>query len=161
MEFSNDENIIINNPHMLYGCTVDDQSDSFHAITEPNYLGQAVVGKYIVKASPIMFTLSRIYQKLPSFIADLSGILDEVLALILLLVNILERQAIDNKLIKKMIKFKGSKNCDVDYLLNVFNDNQNVDLHTSKVMEIINGRKMIIKKNSIGGISSHRKSSYN
>jgi hypothetical protein len=28
-------------------------------------------------------------------------------------------------------------------------------------MEIINGRKMIIKKNSIGGISSHRKSSYN
>ena len=161
MEFSNDENIIINNPHMLYGCTVDDQSDSFHAITEPNYLGQAVVGKYIVKASPIMFTLSRTYQKLPSFIADLSGILDEVLALILLLVNILERQAIDNKLIKKMIKFKGSKNCDVDYLLNVFNDNQNVDLHTSKVMEIINGRKMIIKKNPIGGISSHRKSSYN
>ena len=160
MEFSNDENIIINNPHMLYGCTVDDQSDSFHAITEPNYLGQAVVGKYIVKASPIMFTLSRTYQKLPSFIADLSGILDEVLALILLLVNILERQAIDNKLIKKMIKFKGSKNCDVDYLLNVFNDNQNVDLHTSKVMEIINGRKMIIKKNPIGGISSHRKSSY-
>ena len=160
MEFSNDENIIINNPHMLYGCTVDDQSDSFHAVTEPNYLGQAVVGKYIVKASPIMFTLSRTYQKLPSFIADLSGILDEVLALILLLVNILERQAIDNKLIKKMIKFKGSKNCDVDYLLNVFNDNQNVDLHTSKVMEIINGRKMIIKKNPIGGISSHRKSSY-
>ena len=160
MKFSNDENIIINNPHMLYGCTVDDQSDSFHAVTEPNYLGQAVVGKYIVKASPIMFTLSRTYQKLPSFIADLSGILDEVLALILLLVNILERQAIDNKLIKKMIKFKGSKNCDVDYLLNVFNDNQNVDLHTSKVMEIINGRKMIIKKNPIGGISSHRKSSY-
>jgi len=155
MEFSNDENIIINNPHMLYGCTVDDQSDSFHAVTEPNYLGQAVVGKYIVKASPIMFTLSRTYQKLPSFIADLSGILDEVLALILLLVNILERQAIDNKLIKKMIKFKGSKNCDVDYLLNVFNNYNNNN--SSKIMNIINSERMLIKRNTIGGVNSAKK----
>jgi hypothetical protein len=39
MEFSNDENIFINNAHMIYGSTVDAQSDSFHSITEINYLG--------------------------------------------------------------------------------------------------------------------------
>ena len=155
MEFSNDENIILNNPHKLYGCTVDDQSDSFHAVTEPNHLGQALVGKYIVKASPIMFTLSRTYQKLPSFVADLSGILDEILALILLCVNILERQAIDNKLIKKMIKFKGSKNCDVDYLLYVFNNYNNNN--SSQIMNIINSERMLIKRNTIGGVNSAKK----
>ena len=154
IQFSNDENIFINNAQMLYGCTVDDQSDSFHALSNANSLGQALVGKFIIKVSPIMFTLSRSYQKLPSFIADLSGILEQVLSLMLFIVNIFERQAIDNKLIRKMIKFKGSKNCNVDYLLNVFESNNSFNM--TKVMEIVNGRKMYIKKNTIGGISSRK-----
>ena len=90
----------------------------------------------------------------PSFIADLSGILEQVLSLMLFIVNIFERQAIDNKLIRKMIKFKGSKNCNVDYLLNVFESNNSFNM--TKVMEIVNGRKMYIKKNTIGGISSRK-----
>ena len=154
IQFSNDENIFINNAQMLYGCTVDDQSDSFHALSNANSLGQALVGKFVIKVSPIMFTLSRSYQKLPSFIADLSGILEQFLSLMLFIVNIFERQAIDNKLIRKMIKFKGSKNCNVNYLLNVFESNNNYNM--SKVMEIVNGKKMYIKKNTIGGINSRK-----
>ena len=149
MEFSNDENILFNQGSKLYGATIDNHVDSFHSITEPNELGQSLVGKYILKASPIMFALSRTYQKLPSFIADVSGILEEVLLILLLTVNILERQAIDNKLIKKMLKFKGCKNYDVKYLLNLFGSDYN---YKSKVMKIINKDKMLIKKNTIGGI---------
>ncbi len=150
MEFSNDENIIVNNPHKIYGATIDNHVDSFHAISEPNKLGQSVVGKYILKASPIMFSLTRIYQKLPSFIAELSGILEEVLLFLLLMVNILERQAINNKLIKKMLKFKGCKNYDVKYLIDIFNN----DYHKkSKVMEIINKPKMNIRRNTLGVIN--------
>ena len=148
MEFANDENILFNNAHKIYGATIDNHVDSFHAISTPNELGQSMIAKYIVKASPIMFALSRSYQKLPSFVADLSGILEEVLGIILLTVNILERQAIDNKLIKKMLKFKGCKNYDVKYLLNVFGKDYNY--HT-RVMDIISKQKMIIKKNTIGG----------
>ena len=150
MEFSNDENIIINNPYKIYGATIDNHVDSFHTISEPNKLGQSIVGKYILKASPIMFSLTRIYQKLPSFIAELSGILEEVLLLLLLITNILERQAIDNKLIKKMLKFKGCKNYDVKYLLNIFN---NENHRKSKVMEIINKPKMNIRRNTLGVIN--------
>ena len=149
MEFSNDENILFNQGSKLYGATIDNHVDSFHSITEPNELGQSLVGKYILKASPIMFALSRTYQKLPSFIADVSAILEEVLLILLLTVNILERQAIDNKLIKKMLKFKGCKNYDVKYLLNLFGSDYN---YKSKVMKIINKDKMLIKKNTIGGI---------
>ena len=150
MEFSNDENIIINNPYKIYGATIDNHVDSFHTISEPNKLGQSIVGKYILKASPIMFSLTRIYQKLPSFIAELSGILEEILLLLLLITNILERQAIDNKLIKKMLKFKGCKNYDVKYLLNIFN---NENHRKSKVMEIINKPKMNIRRNTLGVIN--------
>ena len=150
MEFSNAENIIINNPYKIYGATIDNHVDSFHTISEPNKLGQSIVGKYILKASPIMFSLTRIYQKLPSFIAELSGILEEVLLLLLLITNILERQAIDNKLIKKMLKFKGCKNYDIKYLLNIFN---NENHRKSKVMEIINKPKMNIRRNTLGVIN--------
>ena len=154
IEFNNDENLFINHGHIIYGATVDDQSDSFHALSNPNSLGQAIVGKFIIKVSPIMFTLSRSYQKLPSFIADVSGILEEFLSLMLLIVNIFERQAIDNKLIKKMITFKGSKNNNVDYLLKVFKSNNNFNM--SKIMEIINGKNMYIKKNTNGGINTRK-----
>ena len=149
MEFSNDENILFNHASKLYGATIDNHVDSFHSITEPNELGQSMVGKYILKASPIMFALTRTYQKLPSLIADISGILEEILIILLLTVNFLERQAIDNKLIKKMLKFKGCKNYDVKYLLHLFGNDYN---YNSKVMQIINKDKMFIKKNTIGGV---------
>jgi hypothetical protein len=97
-----------------------------------------------------MFALTRTYQKLPSLIADISGILEEILIILLLTVNFLERQAIDNKLIKKMLKFKGCKNYDVKYLLNIFN---NENHRKSKVMEIINKPKMNIRRNTLGVIN--------
>ena len=70
-----------------------------------------------------MFSLSRNYQKIPSFIADLSGILEQILFLILSIVNFFERQTIDIKLIKNMIKFKGNKNYNIEHLINVFQRN--------------------------------------
>ena len=88
-------NIPIQNPYLL---------SLFPTMIIKPIMIKNIPAKYIVKASPIMFALSRSYQKLPSFVADLSGILEEVLGIILLTVNILERQAIDNKLIKKMMK---------------------------------------------------------
>ncbi len=48
-----------------------------------------------------------------------------------------------------MLKFKGCKNYDVKYLLNLFGSDYN---YKSKVMKIINKDKMLIKKNTIGGI---------
>ena len=154
MEFSNDENIIINNPQKIFGSTIDNHVDSFHAILEPNELGQTLVGKYIVKASPIMFSLTRSYQKLPSFVAELSGLLEEALIIILLIIHFFERQAIDNKLIKKMLKFQGCNNYNVKYLLHIFNNENSNDNH---VLKIINKPKMKIKKKSLGVITQKNK----
>ncbi len=154
IEFLNDDNLIIKKSEKYFGSTIDNHVDSFHQINEPNDLNQRLLGKFILKASPIMFSLSRSYQKIPSLIADLSGILEQILFLILLIVNFFERKCIDIKLIKKMIKFKGNKNYNIEYLIDVFNRN----IVNNKLYEIINKQDMCIEKNGKLGIKSRRKS---
>ncbi len=152
IEFSNDENIIFNNPKMSYGATLDSHFDSFHKITDKQ--GDNLIGQLLIKASPKVIQLSRTYEKLPSFIADLSGILEEILIITLFLVNIIERQAIDNKLIHTMLKYKGSKHFDIDYFVSLYKKNK-ID---SNVMEIIKRPELTIEKGTSGKIRSPRKS---
>ena len=152
IEFSNDENIIFNNPKKTYGATLDSHFDSFHKITDKK--GDNLIGKLLIKASPKVIQLSRTYEKLPSFIADLSGILEEILILTLFVVNIIERQAIDNKLIHTMLKYKGSKHFDIDYFVSLYKKNK----IKSNVMEIIKKPELTIEKGTSGKIKSPRKS---
>jgi len=154
IEFYNDENLIIKKYEKYLGSTIDNHVDSFHQINEPNYLNQRLLGKFILKASPIMFSLSRSYQKIPSLIADLSGILEQILFLILVIVNFFERKCIDIKLMKKMIKYKGNKYYNIEYLIDIFNRNH----VNNKLYEIINKQDMDIEKNGNLGIKSRRKS---
>ena len=93
-----------------------------------------------------MFTLIGLIKNYLFFIAELSGILEQILALILLCINIIEKQGIDNKLFRKMIKFKGSKNCDINYLIKIFDRENNVIMNGA--MEMINRKQMFIKKNT-------------
>ena len=61
------------------------------------------------------------------------SLLEEILILLLLLVNFVERKAVEHKLVEKMLKFKGSKYYDIDYLINIFNK----DKISNDVTEII------------------------
>ena len=154
IEFTNDENLLYENSKTLIDASFDKNEDTFRLISSREDLGVNLVGKFIVKASSKVLVLKRSYQKLPSFIADLTGILEEILLAILLLINIMERQAIDNKLIHKMLKIKGSKNYDVEYFLNVFNR----DKLNNEVTELIKRGNFQIEKGSTGKVYSKRKS---
>ena len=93
----------------------DSADDSFKYFRDRVALNQNMIQKFVLKASPKIIQLNRSYQKLPAFVADVSGILEEILALILLFVNVIERKAVDRKLVQKMLKFKGSKYYDIKY----------------------------------------------
>ena len=153
VEFYNDENIIIDNPHLSRGLTIDSCTDSFR--NSDRYVKhESLVNQFYLKTSSKTVELRRSYEKLPLFIADLTGILEDILIFLLLTVNVVERIAIDHKLISKMLKFSGSKYYDIDYLINTFHkDNIN-----SNVMKIINKENLDIVKNSKGGVVSSRKS---
>ena len=153
VEFYNDENIIIDNPSLTRGLTIDSFTDFFRN-SDRNVKGESLVNQFLLKTSSKIIELKRIYEKLPLFIADLTGILEDILIFLLITVNIIERIAIDHKLISKMLKFRGSKYYDIDYLIKTFNK----DKINSNIMKIINKQNLDIVKNGKGGIKSNRRS---
>ncbi len=125
IEFTNDENLFFKNEKTIINAAFDKIDESFYYIPSRKELNDNIIGKFIIKTSSKTLILNRSYQKFPSFIADLAGILEELLLFILFIINVVERQVIENKLIHKMLKMKGSKNHDVHYFLSLFNKNNN------------------------------------
>jgi len=99
VEFYNDENIIIDNPSITKGLTIDWKIDSFRNI-DRSIKKESLANQIILKTNTKVIEL-RSYEKLPIFVADLSGILEDLLIFILLTVNVVERIVIDRKLYLK------------------------------------------------------------
>ncbi len=68
--------------------------------------------------------MTRQYQKFPSFIADVSSLLEELYIIFVIFVNFFERKGIEKHLIKEMLKYNGSDKYNVPYLKSVFNLNR-------------------------------------
>ena len=154
IEFSNDENIITSNEKTTIGKIFDKSEDSFHYITSREDINEFSVGKFILKSSAKIITLSRKYQKLPSFVGQLSGVIEQAYLVLFLLVTFIERQAIENKLIHRMLKMKGSKFYDMDYYLTVFHRET---IHNN-IIDLIKKGNFQIEKTNKGGLGSKRKS---
>ena len=131
---------------------LDRSVDSFRLINDRVRLNEYCIGKFEIKASSKVIQVSRKYQKFPSFIADLTSLLEEILVLLMIMVNFVERKAVDHKLIEKMLKFRGSKYFDVDYLINVFNK----DRISNGIMDMIEKQNLNIERKN--NIATQRKS---
>ena len=145
ISFINDENLIFDNAHEKKSSTMDYSYDSFRYIysrKDEDIIDQNLLGQIIIKASPKIYQFNRTYQKLPSFIADLCGILEEIMVLTLLLINFIERKLLDHKLINMMLKFKGSKHYDVNHLIELFDSDKN----SNNIMKIIKKPNLKIEK---------------
>ena len=153
IEFSNDENFIINNPKKSIDGMLDRSEDSFHYILSRIDSQNNLVGKFIIKASPKVVVLERKYQKFPSFIAETSSMIENAYVLLSFVLHIVEKEVVQNKLIHKMLKMKGSKNYDIKYFFTVFEKNN----LNSNIMKMINQKNLLIKKTSIGGVDSNDK----
>ena len=152
IEFNNDENLIFTRNKKKTDIMFDKSEDSFHFVTSRD--DEYEIGKFILKASTKDIILSRKYQKLPSFVGQLSGVIEQAYFILFIIVTFIERQAIENKLIHKMLKMKGSKNYDMDYYLNTFHK-ENIK---NNIMDLIKKGNFDIEKTNQGGINSRRKS---
>ena len=121
LEFKNDENLFWDNTVTIKDAMFDISMDSFRYIEDRGGSEESLIGKFILQASTKVIQVSRKYQKFPSFIAELSSLLQEILVFMFIVVNYVERKAVDHKLIKRMLKYKGSEFYDVNYLLKTFN----------------------------------------
>ena len=154
VEFTNDENLMINGGNTSIDSMLDKSEDSFHYIISRETVKETIVGKFILKASSKVVVLSRKYQKLPSFVGQLSGVIEQAYLIIFLIVTFIERQAIENKLIHQMLKMKGSYIYDMDYYLSTFHKEK----INNNIMELIKKGNFDIEKTNKGGLGSKRKS---
>ena len=107
IEFYNDLNFFISHGKLTKDAMFDYMIDSFKYIDrESDIDNKHPLVTLKVKASPKIIQLNRVYQKFPSFIADLTGILEEILVLTTLMVNFFEKKIMDKKLINRILTYK-------------------------------------------------------
>ena len=152
IEFISDESIIFSNPKKEISSIFDYTHDSFKYIDRREYNIDNLIGQILIKASPKITQFNRKYQKLSSFIADLCGILEQILTISIILITTVERKLIDNKLINKILKYKGSKYYNIDHFLTLFNK----DRIRNNVTKLIKSPNLNIEKKQ--NISSLNKS---
>jgi hypothetical protein len=127
VQFSSDDNYFFSNPYS-YKVSMLDKSVEFSQIIknrmDPEQKYKTELLKMRISASPKFFILTRAYQKLPDFLANLSGILSQFLFLVMVLTNFHNENCAHQKIISKVTKYKGKDNFDVKYLTDVFQKNQ-------------------------------------
>ena len=122
LQFISDENIFMENPKLTTEAMYSSSEDSFRYIKDRVEEKEYQIFEYIIEANPKIIYLKRVYEKIPEFVANISGILSFICVIMVITANLIERKAIDQKLIHKMLKFKGNKNINVDYFIQKFNN---------------------------------------
>ena len=122
LQFISDENIFMENPKLTTEAIYLSSEDSFRYIKDRFVENENKIFEYIIEANPKIIYLKRVYEKIPEFVANISGILSFICVIMVITANLIERKAIDQKLIHKMLKFKGNKNINVDYFIQKFNN---------------------------------------
>ena len=150
LEFSNDENLIIRKSSKSNYSIYDFSLDTFQYY-ESRSNTDSLIAQIKIQVSSKVFQFQRTYQKLPTFIAELTGFVGMLLIILLAIIRFLERQIIDNKLINHMLTFKGSKFNDIEYFINAFM----LDKKNNKISTILLNRSS--EPNINNNLTMHKK----
>ena len=146
LEFRNDENLFYDNTKLINKATHSSSRDLFRYLSSRGVENEYGVCEYIIKCSSQILQLKRIYEKISEFAANISGVISFTFFIMILLANIIEIKIIDQKLIHKMLKFRGNKNIDVNYFIEKFNHNVQNDFSSNLVGDFL---KPLSKYNSV------------
>jgi len=123
LEFRSDENLFYEGIKLKNKASHSSSRDLFRLISSRDIENEYGICEYIIKCSSKILQLKRIYEKIPEFAANISGVISFTFFIMILIANIIEIKIIDQKLIHKMLKFKGNKNIDINYFVEKFNNN--------------------------------------
>ena len=181
VEFKDDQTFFFKNEKKNYDCVLDKVEDSFRINSYKNNeiieLIDDEILSFELRASQKITTLKRRYQKIPEFVASLSGLLSFFFVCNIVLANLIERKVIDQILIHKMLKFKGNNFYNIQYLINKFNfqdyndykssnerlkhnqvnniDSQNINENKISIQKIQNNNVQKTSNNSLVNISKN------
>ncbi len=127
LELSSDEHLFFKRPNKIARPIHSTIHDNFKSIKRRKEENENGICEFILHASSVVYDLNRSYQKIPEFAANISGLLGFVFFVLIIIANYIERKAVDQKLIRKMLKFRGNKSIEVDYFIEKFSKNLNVN----------------------------------
>jgi hypothetical protein len=127
IEFTSDENLLITN-NMKYQDTILDRAQDYSYDipdrTSPTLAYPLDVVKFLIKASPKQYIVNRSYQKVTAFLAEMSGLLSQILFILLVVLNFINRKFSENKIMSQVLKYKGKKDYDLKYLSEIFSNDK-------------------------------------
>jgi hypothetical protein len=129
LEFLDDKNLLFQSSQKTIETIYDRTSE--YSVPIPNRKDLSNINstyahgvtKFIIKASQKYFIVQRNYQKIPEFLANMSGIISQILFLLMVTINYTNRKSAENKIMSNVLKYKGKKNFDIKYLTEVFPKN--------------------------------------
>ena len=124
VEFEDDQHYYFNSINKRNVANLDSIVDSFRFIKRNNNLDDDILGSFIIKASYKKIKFKRIYQKLPNFLAQISGLIEFSYLISFIIVRFLDKNLIDKIIIKKMFKYRGNNNYNFDYLKILYREDQ-------------------------------------
>ena len=116
VEFEDDQHYYLNSIKKINFAYLDYNVDSFRLVKRNENLDDDILGTFIIKASYRKIKYKRIYQKLPTFLAHVSGLIELVYIISFFVVRFMDKILIDKIIINKMFKFRGNNNFNFDYL---------------------------------------------
>ena len=116
VEFEDDQHYYLNSIKKINIAYLDNNVDAFRFVKRNENLDDEILGTFIIKASYRKIKYKRIYQKLPSFLAHVSGLIELTYLISFFIVRFLDKILIDKIIINKMFKFRGNNNFNFDYL---------------------------------------------
>ena len=116
VEFEDDQHYYLNSIKKINIAYLDNNVDTFRFVKRNENLDDEILGTFIIKASYRKIKYKRIYQKLPSFLAHVSGLIELTYLISFFIVRFMDKILIDKIIINKMFKFRGNNNFNFDYL---------------------------------------------
>ena len=123
IQFYNDDNWFFEVPKLRNDAMYDQSVDTFIYLADREN-NDSNLGIYNIEASSNIFVLNRKYEKLPSFFANLTGILNAVHLVFSIINEYINRTYINEYIIHKTMKYRGNRNFDVEEILNKFMDQE-------------------------------------
>ena len=157
IEFYNDDNWFFESPVLRNEAMYDQSVDTFIYLAQREN-NDTNLGIYNIEASSNVFVLSRKYEKLPSFFANLTGILNAINLIFSIINEYINRTYINEYIIHKTMKYRGNRNINIEEILNKFMDQE---LYKNKKMDTKHNIKAHSKVNNKNHNKKNNNNSFN
>lgn len=134
IEFSSDENFLITKSTKYRDIILDraqEYSFQINDRTSPNLPYPLNAMKFLIKASSKQYIVNRTYQKITAFLAEMSGLISQILIVLIVILGFINKKFSENKIMAQVLKYKGKKNYDIKYLSEIFTSQKMNDFRLS------------------------------